>query len=93
MRFGTSITLIQVDKFEVSLDVSDTIELTVGTGFGTEGPSVNVEIPLTIEQLNEMVKNLQEIQVQLATANRCTVCSQLMPAELNQCPNCDEYQK
>lgn len=93
MKFGTSITLVQVENFEVSLDISDSIELSMGTGFGNEGPSVNVEMTLTLEQLNEMIKNLQEIQVQLATANRCTVCSQLMPAHENQCPNCDEYQK
>lgn len=86
---GQRHVLFLTDNFKISLDIDDEISLGIGTGFTSLGkPSANFEIPLSVQQLGEIVGNLDQLHKQLKKSTICMDCGRYNIEDAKQCANC-----
>ena len=86
----TSIIIAEKGMLELSVEIDKDVRLSMGTGFHDKnGESVNVEFPVTIDELKDMHRYLGELIDHLKTSWKCSSCGSINHGDMPKCPMCD----
>lgn len=89
---GQSIVLLEKKPLELSIEIDKDITLEISTGFqsGINSRSyVTIGMPVSLEDLDNIIVGLSNIKEELKDAWKCKHCGALNPESLVSCNNCD----
>lgn len=87
---GTSITLLEKDRLQLSIEIDDEIKLEISTGFHVRSEShVSVGIPVSIEDLTSVIDELTRLRDKFKASWKCSECGMINAEEQKQCQSCE----
>jgi hypothetical protein len=87
---GQSIILTKRDFLELSLEIDRNIALEMSTGFGGPNrPTTVTSLPLTIDELKDVIDQLTDLHKTLQESWTCKNCKAINRKEWTVCDTCE----
>jgi hypothetical protein len=87
---GQSIVLLKKEFLELSVEIDRDTTLEMSTGFGSSNRvTTATSIPVTIDELEDMAKELTILAAELKASWKCPSCAAINRKDWTECNTCD----